>query len=73
MINSNYLKRNNTLNETCKRLILVQQELSRGMFELEPDQEMFDLLFQISQEVTKVHSRLIELYSYMEQKTCINI
>ena len=66
MINSNYLKRNNTLNETCKRLILVQQELSRGMFELEPDQEMFDLLFQISQEVTKVHSRLIELYSYIE-------
>lgn len=62
----NDLKQTKLFNEMCRRLILVQQEIYRGMFELEPNQEMFDLLFKVGQKITKVHNGLIELYSYRE-------
>ena len=66
------LKQIKVLNEMGRRLSLVQQEISRGMFDLEPSQEMFDLLFEIGQEIAKASVRLSELYSYMEsEKTCI--
>ena len=62
------LKQIKVLNEMGRRLSLVQQEISRGMFDLEPSQEMFDLLFEIGQEIAKASVRLSELYSYMESE-----
>lgn len=63
----NDLKQTKLFNEMCRQLISIQNEVSRGMFELEPDQEMFDLLFEIGGEVQKVHKKLIELYSYKNE------
>lgn len=63
----NDLKQTKLFNEMCGQLISIQNEVSRGMFELEPNQEMFDLLFEIGGEALKVHKKLIELYSYKNE------
>lgn len=54
------------LNDMGRNLIVVSQEISRGMFELEPNQEMFDLLFEIGQKITMVQSDLRDLIGYIE-------
>ena len=54
------------LNNMGRNLIVVSQEISRGMFELEPNQEMFDLLFEIGQKITKVQTDLRDLIGYIE-------
>lgn len=60
------LKQTELFNKMCRQLILVQQEIHRGMFELEPNQEMFDLLYEIGQRVTKVQTDLRDLIGYIE-------
>lgn len=55
-----------TLNAMGRNLIVVSQEVSRGMFELEPNQEMFDLLYEIGQRITEVQTDLRDLIGYIE-------